>query len=239
METAQLGHNNPPATSFDLSKDEIDNLYEEATNWLDGDPIESQDIADGVSDLMKMIRDAKKTADAARKLEAKPFDDGKAEVQARYTPIIKKADTAVDVCKKALRPWLELVDQRQREEQAEARRIADEKIREAQEAARAVDANNLIDREKAEAKIKEAQKADKAATRAEKATAKSGTLGRSVSLRSTWTPVLTDSKAAARHYWTTNQTDIEDTLVNLAENDVRRGKRTIPGFEVKEERKAV
>lgn len=236
METASIGHNRTP---FELSSEKINSLHEEATHWLDGDPIDSQEIADSVSNLKDMIRDARKEADESRKLENKPFDEGKKEVQARYNPLLKKADSAKDACLKALAPWLEKVDREKREAEAEAKRIADEKIREAQEAARKADANNLAEKEAAEAKIKEAQDASKAAKRAEKATAKSGTGKRATSLRTTYTPVLTDAVAAARHYWGTNRQDIEDLLVRLARNDVQRGKRIIPGFEVKEERKAV
>lgn len=237
-ETATIGHNAPPSP-YEESKDRIESLHEEAVHWLDGDPVDSQQIADSISDLMKMIRAARKEADTARKAENKPFDDGKKDVQARYNPLLKQADTAIDACKRALTPWLEKLDREKREKEAEARRLADEKLKAAQEAAREADMDNLAEREAAEAAIKEAQDAEKAAKRAEKETAKAGTGQRGAHLRTVWTPVLTDSRAAARHYWTTNRKEIEDLLVTLAGNDVRRGKRTIPGFDIIEERKAV
>ena len=245
METAAIGHNQPP-TPFEAIKDKIESLHEEAAHWLDGDPIDSQELADGVSNLINMLREAKTEADNLRKEENKPFDEGKAEVQARYAPLIAdtkavkgKAISAIETCKKALEPWLDRLDREQREAAAEAKRIADEKAREAQEAARTASPDNLIEKEVAEAKIKDAKRAANNAKRAEKQTAKSGTVGRSVSLRTSWEPVLTDAVAAARYYWGRRRTEIEDLLVKLAEEDVRSGQQDIPGFDIVEKRKAV
>ena len=74
-----IGHNNPP-TEFEVCKKTIQDLYEEAKLWLDGEPVETQEQADALNTLESRIREAAKDAEANRKKEAKPFDDGKAEV---------------------------------------------------------------------------------------------------------------------------------------------------------------
>jgi hypothetical protein len=55
-------------------------------------------------------------------------------------------------------------------------------------------------------------------------------------LRSVWKATLTDSHAAAAHYWRTNPDAFTALLQKLADDDVRSGKRTIPGFDVVESR---
>src|SRR5690606_8455892 len=49
-----------PASPFDEVSGKIRDLYEEAHNWLDGEPIASQEQADAVQKLMRMIQAAEK-----------------------------------------------------------------------------------------------------------------------------------------------------------------------------------
>lgn len=240
-EIATIGHNQPPApTPFELARDEVEELYAEAEGWLDGVAIETKGQADGISTLINLIRDARKKADEARKTENDPFDKGKAEVQARYNPLLKRCDLAVDACKRALEPWLRKEADAKEAAAAEARRIADEKAKAAQEAIRKADLDNLAAREVAEKLVKDAKKAETDANRAVRDTAKAGMgVGRATSLRSVWTPVMTDPVAAIRHYWVADQQAITTFLMTLANADVRNGKREIPGFSVVEKRVVV
>jgi hypothetical protein len=244
---ATIGHNNPPPTPYESVSAEINDLYGEASLWLDGAEVQDQSTADGIAKLLTMLRESVKKADEARKVENKPFDDGKAEVQARYNLLIGdtkaqkgKAVLAIDACKKALAPWLSKIDAEKREAAEKARREAEEKQRAAQEAVRAAQATDLAARQEAEALLREAKKAESAAKAAEKDTAKADGGGkRAVSLRSVYTPVLLDATAAARHYWKTHRASMDAFLIQLAEQDVRNGTRSIPGFEIKEEKVAV
>lgn len=233
-----IGHNNPP-DPFGAIKAHIEDLYTEAKNFLDGEPITTQGQADAVAELLDQIRQAEKAADEARKEENRPFDEGKAAVQAKYAPLISDTKAvkgltvmAAEACKAALAPWRQEQERIKREAAEKARREAEEAARKAAEAARAV-ADDLAQREAAEAAMRDADAAAKAASRAEKA-ATTGT-----GLRSYWTPRLTDGTAAARHYWQTDRAAMEDFLLSLANRDTRNGVRTIPGFVVEEERRAV
>lgn len=60
---AVIGGNNPPEpTPFELSKQAIEDLYEEARQWLDGDPVSTQAQADALNTLQARIKDAAKEA---------------------------------------------------------------------------------------------------------------------------------------------------------------------------------
>lgn len=242
-----IGHNNPPVeiepTPFEMSEVEIGDLYAEAKNWLDGEPVSSQAQADGLSKLIDDLRKAAKLADERRIEENRPFDEGKAAVQARYAPLISdtksvkgKAVIAIDMAKKALAPWLQKLEDEKRAAAEAARKEAEEKARIAQEALRASNVADLEKREAAEALIREAQAAEAAATKAEnsKAHATGGT--RAIGLRSVWRAEMVDPREAARHYWLTKREEVDAFFQGLADADVRAGKREIPGFLISEAR---
>lgn len=234
-----LGHNNPPPpTPYEKACEEVDALYGEASLWLDGARVESQGVADGIAKLIKLIRDAKARADEARKVENVPFDTGKAEVQARYNPLLKKADLAMQTCKNALAPWLDAIDRAQREAAEEMRRVAAEKAAAAQAAIRAADAANLAEREKAEELLKDAKRADAAANRIERATATAATGGRAIGLRTTYTASIVNDVMFAKYAWERHRADMTVFLAGLADRLVREGKRDIPGCQIIEKKTA-
>lgn len=223
-----IGANNPPTDPIGA----IDDLYIEAQNWLDGAAIETSAHVAEVNRLIDLIAAARKMADAARKLENAPFDTGKAAVQARYNPALKKADDAITAARAALLPWM----QKQRAEQdriaAEARKKADDERIAAIAAFRAADAGNLLEREQAEEKLKAAKRAEYEAAQAAKAKPQVKGDGRTKALKTTYKPVLVDISAAAGHYYKTQRSRMADFLCQLAAEDVRAGKREIPGFTI-------
>jgi len=203
---APAGHNNPPEpTPFELSKREIEDLAEEARNWLDGTAIASQEIADQIGKLKGLMSEAIKTADARRKVEVKPLDEAKAEIQARYNPLIAdtKGVTGIAVrtiaeCEKALTPWL-LKLERERQAAAEAaRKEAEEKAAAAQAAVRAALDLDFAAKEEAEALLVEAKKTEKAAVKLESTKAHVAGAGRAIGLRSVEVIEVQDAVAAVR-----------------------------------------
>lgn len=238
---AGIGHNaGPEPTPFELYSNAVENLTLEARNFLDGEPIDSQQLADSVSILMDTLRKTKKEADEARAAEKKPHDDAAKAVQAKWKPIIEKADLAVDTCKKALRPWLEKLEAEARERAEEARREAERKAQEAAAAAQAAAVSaDFSAREDAEEKVKEAKQAEAEAKRAEKARPQAVGGARATTLRTTYRPELIDLSDAVKHYWQVNRPAFEDLVCRLAAEDVRGGKRSLPGFFIHEERAVV
>lgn len=230
---ALKGHNLPP---FELSKQAIDDLYEEALQWLDGEAVTTQDQADALNTLQARIRDAAKDAERSRKAEAKPFDDGKAEVQARYKPILSKADDAESAVKAALKPYLLALAKKQEEDARKAREEAIRLQQEAMEAMRHRDAANLQSREDAERLVSEAKAADEAARKAEGAKAHAKGEGRATGLRTVYRAVMADPKEAAAWVWIEHNAELMDFVQSLADKAVRIGKRSIRGFKIVEEK---
>jgi len=246
IDAPPIGDNNPPEkTPFEIAQEEILDLYQMAKDYLDGDPIDTQKKCDDVQGLMRLIQKAQKDANASRRLEAKPFDDGKKEVQEKYNPLIQpkkgKCDVAIDACKRAMTPWLVKVESERLAEVERARLIEVEAQRKADEARKAAQASeDMAIKEEAEIARIEAEKAKKAATKINKSVSGAGgTIGRKTTLRSTYTPELIKLNEAIGHYWKIDRQAFEDLVNQLAARDVRAGKREIPGFNIKEEKSAV
>lgn len=239
-----IGHNNPPEpTPYEKIKQEIDDLYAEAKNWFDGEPITTEGQAAEVAKLREKLRGAAKRAEEQRKLEAKPFDDGKAEVQERYNPLIQKdrgrTDLAIKSCNSALKPYLDEIDRKQREAALEAQRAAQQAAHEAQKAAHAAaETNDLGKRETAEQMIANAKSLVADAARAEKAKpqVKAEGAARAVGMKSVFNAVMLDPAAAIQHYRETQPAALKAWMQEQADKDVRAGARVIPGFRVDEER---
>lgn len=249
MNIAVIGHNSPPEpTPFEAVEQKIFDLYDEAKQWLDGEPVATQGQADELNKLINLIREAANEADALRKDEVKPFDDGKAAVQARYAPLI--ADTkatkgktvlALAAAKKALTPWLTKIEDEKREAERKAREEAEAARMKAQEALRAADAADLSAREEAERLAEEARQAEIAARVAakDKGQARSGT-GRATGLRTYYVPEITDATAFARHLWQHRRSEMNGFLNEMAEKMVAQNhEQVIPGVTIHTEKRAV
>lgn len=241
-EIATIGHNGAPEpTPFEMAKEKIEGLYSEAKNWLDGEAIANQDQADEIQKLMRLVQEAAKEADEERKKEAKPFDDGKAEVQARYNPLIQKdrglTDMAVYACKKALAPWLQRIAEENERIAKVAREEAEEAQRLAMEAMKARTGTNLEENENAEQLVKQAKEAERYAHKADnlKATAKG--FGRAASLRTYYTAQIDDPTTFARYCWLHHREAVDHFFSELAQSLVDRKLQNIPGVTAVEEKR--
>lgn len=239
MATAAIGHNNPPEpTPYEAISLHIADLLETATGFLDGEPVTTQAMADEIGKLLDEARQAAKAAEEQRKIEAKPFDDGKAAVQALWKPVAAKCDLIASTAKKALAPFLAAEQARKDAEATEARARAQEAAQRAQDALRAVNVTDLAAREQAETLLKDADKANKDANRAEKGKAMVAGGARSVSLRSVWTPALEYPTIALKHYMSARPAELKAWLIEQATRDVAAGSRSIPGFAITESKVA-
>jgi len=242
---APLGHNNPPEDTkspFDAIKVHIEDLLAEAHNWADGTTVESQAQADEASRLIDDLRKAAQAAADVQASEQRPHDEAIAEIRERYRPLIQDPKTknpgkvwkAIDALKACVKPYLDRLEAERRAAAEEARRQAEEAQRIAAEAARAASASNLAAREEAEELVAAAAQADAAAKRIENAKTQARGGERAMGLRKTYTPVLTDRKAALMHYISEQPDEFVALLMRLAWADVRAGKRQLPGFVVEE-----
>lgn len=230
---AHLLSNEPP-TPFDALKTHIDDLDLEARNHLDGEGIATQEQADAVSKILDDARKAKAAADEQRKIEAKPFDEGKAAVQARWKPLLERAELTASVAKRALSPWLTAKEAEQRAAAQAAAQEASQQAEAAALIAQQVRPDDLAGQTTLRVKQENAAAAEKVAQRLSKArsTVKGGE--RANSLRSRWTAILADPVAALRHYRDRRPDELKLWLVEQANRDVRAGARSIPGFTIDE-----
>lgn len=224
---ATIGDNNPPS-EYETIKSKIEDLYDEAKGWIDGDPIQNQEQADQVEKLVSMIKEATKEADELRKGEVQPYDEAKAKIQGKYNLLIGKTKSvtgkavlALEACRDTLTPWKQAVQAKKDEE---ARRAKEEAERLRLEAEQALQAASIEDREKAQALQAASLKADKASKRIQKDTVKG--------MRTVWDVVVTDETEAFRSMWKLNKSEIMQVVQKLAEQEVGRGIRKINGFDI-------
>lgn len=237
---AEIGHNGAPEESpFEAFGAHIGDLFEEARNFLDGSGVNSEAEAEAVSKLLDMIRTAAKDADKARASEKKPHDDAGKAVQAKWKPLLDRADLAVDTCKKVLTPWLQKLEADRRAEAERARKDAEAKAAAAAEAMRTTSLADLDGREEAERLAKDAKRAEADATRAEKARPQAAGGARATTLRVSYRPELVNASEALKHYVARRPDEMKAFLLTLAEQDVRGGQRAIPGFRVVEDQRVV
>lgn len=238
---AVTGDNQPPQlTPFEAARDKIELLHAESTGWLDGEPITTAQQAEDIATLKGLLRIAWTTADDARKVEVKPLNDAKNEVQGRYNPILGNAKAAIDACKKAESPYLLKVEREQREAAEALREEAEEKQRLAAEALATVNRENLAESQRTEKLLKDADEAQKTAAKAARAKPRAkGTVGRASSLRLTYEPEVDNCFDAVKHYWQVDPTAFEELVLSLAKADFAAGRRDIPGIKINEIRSVV
>ena len=238
MATAAIGHNQPPDV-YDGFRLHVEDLFDQAKQFLDGEPIETEQQAEDVSRLLNMVRKTSNDADDARKAEKKPHDDAAKAVQAKWKPLLDKLDLAATTAKNALAPFLRKQEEAQR---AAAQAAIEEARRQAEAAAQAAQQarpDDLAGQATARILQENAAELEKKAARLDKSKAHAKGGERAVGLRSVWTPTLTDACAALRHYRERQPDELKAWLLEQATKDVRAGARSIPGFTITEERKAV
>lgn len=234
LDAAPIGHNQgPPLSPFEAHVANFDNLLTEARAWADGAEVASAAQDAEVSRLIEELRLGIAAADASRVEENAPFDAGKAAVQAKYNAFIADTKTvkgsavkALDALKATLKPYRDRLEAEKRAAAEAARQAAEKAAQEAAAARAAASDADLGAQEAAALLTAQAEQAAKDAKAAEK--------DKAPGLRKTYTPVLTDKRAAILHYMGEQPDAFVDLVQRLAETDVRAGKRQLPGFEVRE-----
>lgn len=254
--TVTSADNKPPLTPRESHALNISDLLLETANWCDGSPIENEAQAGEVQTLMRLLQEASEAADEQRKLEKAPLDKRIAEIQDYWNPLIapltnKKPGTvsvAVQACQNALTAWLRAQRVKADAEALEARRRADAAALAAQQALEAARASSDIGaRDEAEKVVDQARHAETVANQAEKAKPRVEGMGRATGLRDSWTVkgfsdvegpdgVATPGTTVSfRWFWANRRDALTAALLDLARDEVRRGRREIPGIEIKNE----
>ena len=250
---AQVGGNAPPPEAeikpeWEAVKIHMDDLLTEAANWAGGTRIETQEQADKVGQLRQLLQDSAKLADKARVEEKKPLDDKIAEIQGRYNaytaPLKNKkpgsVSKAVQALGNLLTPWLNRLEAEKRAREDAARKEAEEKQAAALAARQeAKKADDLADMDQADDLLSEAEEAAAALKSVEREKVQAKGEFRAIGIRSYWTATLNQGEGgkALVHYAKAQPDRVKTFLQQLADEDVRKGAREIPGFTITEERK--
>jgi hypothetical protein len=241
---APIGDNQPPEpTPLEAMTAHIDDLYLEASNWLDGEPISTPEQAEAVTKLKGMLAEAEREAEKMREAEKRPHLDAGKAVDAAWKPVKEKAAKAKSVANRALTPWLEAVEAENRRKALEAQRAADEAARRLREQAEKDRASSrLADEDVREQLEEEAEEAKRRAARLAKETATVRTEHGGAHLRTVWLVKVDDHRALLMHYLK-NRPDVADELrewlANMAAKDVRAGIRHLDGCNIWHEKRAV
>lgn len=230
-----IGHNQSP---FDALKQELEDLFDEAKNFCDGEPIASEEMAAAITELHDRIHECGKRAEELRVDEKKPLDDQITAIQAKFHPLIGntkagkgKVVLGKEACQSLLTPWRTRVAQEKAAEAARVAAVAEAARVAAQEAIRA-SSGNLAARESAEELLADAKQLEKTAKRADKA----ATVG--TGLRTVWKAVLEDEEAAMDWLWARAKEEVLAVAQRNADEVVRGGVRQVPGFKVVESKVA-
>lgn len=221
----ERGHNCPPAeVAFSM---EVDDLFTLLSDTLAGGEVDTDAKEAAIDALMDDFRKAAKEADKLRAAEKKPHDDAGKAVQAKWKPIIDKADRGATACKDALTPY-RIARQRAKDEaDRKAREEAEAKQRAAQEALRASD--DLEARFAAERALDQAQKLTMAANRSAR---------EATGLRTYWEAEIADKGAALRAYLKSHPDDFLSLIQTLADRDARGDRHPVPGVIFHERKRA-
>lgn len=230
------GHNGgPPIIDPSDVFQKIDDLFDEAKHWADGEPITSAEMAEAVTALYDQIHEAGKEADALRVKEKKPLDDQVQAIQDRYNKYVQPKKGLVAIAKDVLGVPLTAWRVRVQREAEERARIAREEAAALQaEATAALQASsgNLEARQAAENVAQFAKEATKFAARTEKAA------NTNTGLRTSWAAVMTDEEEALGWAYERAPGRFKELCQQIADEAARAGVRKAGGFSIEERKVA-
>lgn len=130
IDAPAIGDNQSP-DEFSTLKDDIDDSVAQALKWLeDHKELKTDEEADTAANWRDRLNKLGKRADAQRKDEKKPLADKVKEIDTRFNAIVKKATGAADTIRTALTAFM------RRKEEAERKRLAQERQKAEEERAR-------------------------------------------------------------------------------------------------------
>lgn len=253
---ATIGDNGGPAidptpspASWAALKTHMDDLLDQVRG-ITGIEITEQAMADQAGQLLRDLQQVAADAEKARVAEKAPYDAAIKEIQDRFNkyiaPIKNKVPGSVSKAELALKnqigAWLRKLDDERREREAAAREAAEKAEAEARAAHQAAIRSNDLDQiDAAEELLSAADDAARTLKAVEQQKAQVRSEGhRAIGLRSTWKAVRIEGEGgkALSHYARTQPARVIEFIQALADEEVRRGVREIPGFNVIEERVA-
>lgn len=233
-ERAVIGGNAPPPHLEYIER--INDLKEEAKNFLDGTPIASDAEAVAVATLLDMASKCQKEAEASRKALTKPLDDQKKVIMDDFRPVDTAATLILTAGKKAQTAWLNKKAAEEQARQAAERERLEAERKRIQDEARA--AQSIEDIEAQQEAIEAQLAAEKALERDSKRSVNVSGGGRTIAMVDHFDikggPDGVDYVALSKYAWENWRDDLKAWLYDKAMKQIRatRGNTTISGVEI-------
>lgn len=222
-----IGHNNPPADADAVFALDVDDLFTLLSDTLAGGEVDSDERETAIDKIADDFHRLAKDADKARAAEKKPHDDASKAVQAKWKPVIDKAERGKKACLDAITPY-RTAKQRAKDEAARrAREEAAERERLAQEALRQSD--DLEARFQAEQDLETAKKLNATANRIDRS---------ATGLRTYWEAELTSARDAMRWLLLRDPAEFIALTQRLVDAEARGARPPIPGVIYHERKRA-
>jgi hypothetical protein len=219
----------PRHIAFEMA---LEDVHLEAGNFLDGEPIATQEQADAIGSIIAKAKAIKRDADAARKQDKEPHLEAGRAVDANYKPVETKADAVIRAAQAPLTDWLRKLEDEQQEAALKAR---EEAARLAQEAiaAQRTSSGNLAAIEVADALQRDADAAAKIAAKASKQSAHVAGDGRAIGLRTYRVVTVTDYRTLLNWLAANDKPALRDFMDEYA----RKATGGLPGVSIEQERR--
>ena len=242
-EKAGIGHNNGPVFNTEIVEAfaaEASEIADAASEWADVE-ITTATKAGELKDFLDTARAKIKEIEERRKAEKQPFLDAGREIDANFRKVAGIIEQAVKLARAPLEAFLReqqrIADEKRRAEQVAARKAAEEAERERLIAERNRNAAAMAEADEKAKKAAEARKAAEAEARVKVASA-TGTGTNRTGLRTVRSARLSNINQAMLHY--RDRQDLHDLIVRMANADIRAAKGhsiKIPGIDIYEEQK--
>jgi hypothetical protein len=225
---------NMPADPFEALRVEMLDKVQQANHLLKVD-IDTQEKCDLARNMQAQLLDIIKRASAMHKTEKAPVLAKEREIDGRYGFRDTVSDIAVQLRAK-FESWMRAEERRKQDEakrkfEAECAAAEAERARIEAERARKLADEPVLALTDPEPELPELPVAPEPV----KVNAGGG-FGRRAGLKSVWVPVMTNYAAALAHF--SENAKIRELVQKLAEQAVRAGARELPGFDVREDRRA-
>lgn len=240
---AGIGHNKGPAFNtevVDAFTAEATEIADAASEWANVE-ITTETKAGELKDFLDTARAKLKEIEERRKVEKQPFLDAGRDVDAAFKKVTGIIEQASKLAKAPLEAFLReqqrIADEKRRAEQEAARKAAEEAERELLIAERNRNAAAMAEAEEKRKEAEEAAKAAEADARV-KVSSATGTGANRTGLRTVRSARISNINQAMLHY--RGHADLVECITRLANADIRAAKGaaiTIPGIEIIEEKK--
>lgn len=233
---AGIGHNKGPVFNtevVDAFTAEATEISDAASEW-GGVEITTETKAGELKDFLDTARAKLKEIEERRKVEKQPFLDAGREVDAAFKKVTGVIEQAGKIAKAPLEAYLReqqrIADEKRRAEQEAARKAAEEAERERQ----------IAERNRNAAAMAEAEEKRKAAEEERRARVASatGTGANRTGLRTIRSARIKNINQAMLHY--RERSELAEVITRMANADIRAAKGaaiTIPGIDIIEEQK--